>query len=116
MVAHRHIQREHLPRRQQGVAYRRRYNNEIGATTTRSGCAKGIGKDQKIAKTYRTIPIQIGSSVIPIIALICPKHACKDQKISKTNHPIAVEIRIRRLRNSRRSIICIGSSRGLPDA
>ena len=116
MVAYCRIQREHLLRRQQGVAYRRRYNNEIRAATATTATTKGIGKNQKIAKTYRTISVQIGPGVIPVIALTCPKHACKDQEICKTNHPIAVEIRICRLRNSSRSIIGIGYSRGLPHA
>ena len=112
MVAYRHIQRERLPRRQQGIAYRRRYNNEIrGTTATRAGCTKGTGKDQKIAKTYRTIPVQIGPGVIPIIALPDAKQAGKNQKIRKANRPIAVEI-------SRLCNICLiaHGTRGLPHA
>ena len=115
MVAYRRIQREHLLRRQRGIAHRRCYNNEIRVTTaTTATTAKGIGKNQKITKTYRTIPVQISPGIISVIALTCPKQTCKKQKIRKTNRPIAVEIR--RLRNSSRSIICIGNSRDLPHA
>ena len=55
MVTYRRIQREHLLRRQRGIAHRRCYNNEIRVTTATT--AKGIGKNQKITKTYRTIPV-----------------------------------------------------------
>ena len=51
-----------------------------------------IGKDQKIAKPYRAIAIQIKPRIIPLVILTRSKLRDKQQKIGKPNRAIAIKV------------------------